>query len=179
MNNKVKIYTKTGDGGLTSLYGGKRVQKSNPKVNSYGTLDEASSLLGVANSEINDKGINKIISQVQKDLFLIGSYLAGAKINIKNLENRVSEMENLIDSFDMQLPSLSNFILPDGSKTASLLYFSRAVVRRAEREIVTLNSREDVDGLIIKYVNRLSDLLFIMARFVNHKAGLKETIWKI
>ncbi len=173
-----KIYTKKGDQGDTSLFGGKRILKNHPRVSAYGSIDELNSLLGVVLAKLNDKRVEAFINQIQKDLFLISSYLAGAKISFNNLAKRVKEMEQVIDFLSQKLPLLSNFILPEGKEAAVFLYFTRAVARRAERELVTLSRKEAVNKEVLKYFNRLSDLLFIIARYINHKAGVIETVWK-
>ncbi len=174
----MKIYTKTGDFGETSLYGGKRVPKNNLRVSVYGIIDELNSLLGVVLSKKLNKRIDIFINQIQKDLFLIGGYLAGAKVSIGNLSQQVKEMEKLIDSLDEELPRLQNFILPRGSEKSAFLYLARSVARRAERELVSLSKIEKVDEDVLKYMNRLSDLLFIMGRYINYKSGIPEPIWK-
>lgn len=175
---RLKIYTKTGDSGKTSLYGGKRVFKNDIRVNAYGTVDELNSLLGVALSKITEEKIWKFIWDIQKDLFSIGSFLAGAKIDLAVLSLRVDEMEQMIDWADAQLPELKNFILPAGVESATFLFYARAVARRCERVIVTLIQKEPLDKKLLIYFNRLSDLLFELGRYLNFKSGIKETIWK-
>lgn len=174
----MRIYTKTGDRGKTSLYGGKRVPKDDIRVDAYGTVDELNSLLGVTLSKIKDKKISDFLGRIQSDLFLIGSNLAGAKTDLSTIPVRISEMEKMIDWADAQLPTLKNFILPSGVESATFLFYARAVARRCERAIVELNQKEAVDPKLLIYINRLSDLLFEMARFLNFKKGIKETIWK-
>lgn len=174
----MKIYTKTGDRGETSLYGGKRVVKSHLRVSVYGSVDELNSVLGVVLAKLDDKRVETFINEVQKDLFSIGSNLAGSPNKLERLQQRVEEMEKIIDSLSGELPPLSHFILPEGTEAASLIFFARAVVRRAERELVALSCQEKIDKNIIVYLNRLSDLLFVVARYLNFKAGFKETIWK-
>lgn len=178
MPSKVKIYTRTGDEGKTSLYGGKRVFKNDIRVDAYGTADELNSLLGAALSKIKEEKVSNFISGIQEDLFLIGSTLAGAKSNLSILEIRVGEMERMIDWADEKLSELKNFILPAGAEDATFLFYARAVARRCERKIVKLDQKEPVDPKLLIYINRLSDLLFEMARYLNFKAGVKETIWK-
>lgn len=174
----VKIYTKTGDHGQTSLYGGKRVFKNHQRVSTYGTIDELNSLLGIIVAQLNDKRVKEFINQIQKDLFLIGASLSGATTGIDGLKIRVDEMERIIDWISEQLPPLKNFILPEGIEVATFLYLTRAVARRAERELVSLKQEEQVDEKILIYMNRLSDLLFMLARYMNFKSDFKETIWK-
>lgn len=174
-----KIYTRTGDKGKTSLFDGKRVFKSDRKVEAYGTIDELNSAIGAASAFIKVASINKELEQIQNDLFEIGSSLAVSKtLPVDQLENRPKEFEVLIDKLTKQLPLLSQFILPGGGKGGALLHVARTVARRAERNIVQLNQKEHVDQTIIIYLNRLSDLLFTMSRFVNFKEKKKEKIWR-
>jgi cob(I)alamin adenosyltransferase len=174
----MKIYTRTGDKGYTSLYGGKRLPKNHLRVASYGTIDELNSMLGVTLSKIQEKNIISFLIHVQQDLFLIGSQLAGAGTNLENIEKRVADMEKFIDEISNVIPPLKNFILPSGTESSSFLFLSRALTRRAEREIVALSLKEKVNKSIIVYLNRLSDLLFVLARFLNYKSGIKEKIWR-
>lgn len=174
----MRIYTKTGDSGKTSLYGGVRVFKDDIRVNAYGSIDELNSLLGVALSKIKDGKITHFIGEIQKDLFLIGSSLAGAENNLSILKSRVTEMEKMIDWADNQLSELKNFILPNGAESATFLFYARAIVRRCERLLVELHRKEPVDPKLLIYFNRLSDLLFELARYLNFKSKVKETIWK-
>ena len=120
--NKLKIYTRTGDKGETSLYGGVRVPKNHFRINAYGTIDELNSLLGVVLARLNDDRVKKFINQIQKDLFTAGSFLAGAKMDLVPLKKRVEEMEHGIDAMDTELPELKNFILPEGTLSAALLF---------------------------------------------------------
>jgi cob(I)alamin adenosyltransferase len=175
----MKIYTKTGDSGQTSLYGGKRVSKNNIRVNAYGAIDELNSLLGVISSENKEIKTSKFVNEIQQDLFLIGSYLAGAGVDIVVLTNKVGKMEEFIDGIDKEIPKLKNFILPKGNKISALFFYARAVARRSERDVVLLSKTEKIDDSIIVYLNRLSDLLFVFARYINHKNRVKESVWKI
>ncbi|MBI2617702.1 cob(I)yrinic acid a,c-diamide adenosyltransferase [Candidatus Gottesmanbacteria bacterium] len=175
---RLKIYTRTGDRGQTSLYGGKRVPKSHYRVNAYGTIDELNSLLGIVLSKIDDDRVRKFIHGIQHDLFVIGGHLAGAKVELGVLKTRVDEMEKLIDWMDSNLSSLKSFILPDGTEASTFLFFTRAVARRSERELVALSLEEKVDERVLIYLNRLSDLLFMMGRYLNYKASVAETPWK-
>ena len=181
-----KIYTKTGDKGKTSLFDGTRVGKSNIRLESYGTVDELNSLLGVILAELRNKKntlkIKKELIQIQKDLFEIGSYLANpnAKYEIKNLQyfdSRVKKFETFIDEMTDKLPVLRNFILPGGGKAGALLQLIRTVVRRSERRLIALSEKEKVDESFIRYFNRLSDLVFTMSRYVNILEKKKENIW--
>lgn len=176
--SKLKIYTRTGDRGQTSLYGGKRVSKNHIRVNAYGTIDELNSLLGIVLSLPLEEKIEGFLRLIQSDLFTIGGYLAGANVSLQEIKRRVSEMETLIDWMDKDLPPLKNFILPTGTQTGSFLFFARAVARRCERELIALSEKEKIADEIFMYMNRLSDLLFMMARYTNHKHGVAETLWK-
>lgn len=176
----MSIYTRTGDKGKTSLIGGKRVLKSTPRIETYGTIDELNSVLGVAVSNIagKNKQLEKDLERIQCDLFEIGAYLANpAGVPIQRLAARITDFENEIDRQTKALPALRNFILPGGGKTGASLHQARTVCRRAERHLVALTQKEDVDEHVLKYLNRLSDLLFSTARFVNHQEKKKETIW--
>lgn len=183
----MKIYTRTGDKGQTSLFGGKRVSKSDIRVEAYGTIDELNSMLGIVVSQIsNHKSqitkVKKELEIIQQDLFAIGSYLASPEIKdqrlkIKDLPKRVEEFEKLIDRLTEKLPKLQNFILPGGGRAGAQLHLARTVCRRTERRIIALSKKESVDTGVIMYFNRLSDLLFTMARYMNHIEKKKETIW--
>jgi cob(I)alamin adenosyltransferase len=178
------IYTRTGDRGRTSLFNGQRVSKTDLRIEVYGTVDELNSMIGVASSEIRDKRreIRKELLKIQSDLFRIGSGLSNPTraYNLQSttyLKKRIEEFENLIDEITLKMPKLGNFILPGGGKAGAMLHLSRAACRRLERRIVSLKFKEKVDSNIIIYLNRLSDLLFTMARFVNFKEKRKEQIW--
>lgn len=174
----MKIYTKKGDLGETSLFGGKRVPKNNIRIKAYGSIDELNSLLGIVLAKLQDRRAEEFINQIQKDLFIIGSHLAGSSISIDSLSTRTTDMEKVIDSLDGELPELKNFILPEGTEKSTYLYYARAVARRAERELIELSQQEEVDKKIRIYLNRLSDFLFILARYLNYKSGVTETVWK-
>ena len=174
------IYTRTGDRGTTSLMNGQRVSKAHLRVETYGSIDELNSAIGVVLAEVQSYSskLKAELVRIQSDLFEIGSALANPKAKGLNyLEKRVKEFEKLIDYMTQKLPPLVNFILPGGGKAGSLLHLARAISRRVERKIVALNTKEKTDKNIIIYVNRLSDLLFTMARFANFKEKKKETIW--
>jgi len=174
------IYTRTGDRGKTSLFGGKRVLKSNSRVDVYGTIDELNSLVGIVVASVGKRHAKLVLDleSIQHDLFDIGSYLANPQAeSIKRLERRVNEFEESIDQMTLKIPELHNFILPGGGKTGSSLHQTRTVCRRVERRLVAFMQDEEVDEWVVKYINRLSDLLFTMARFVNYKEKKKETIW--
>lgn len=180
----VKIYTKTGDKGETGLFGGKRVKKHNSRIVAYGEIDELNALLGVARGLNKDSKVDEILQKIQNDLFDLGAMLASP--DRTRLEGKaagfirkedVSFLEEAIDRMDRELPPLRSFILPGGSELASSLHLARTVCRRAEREIVSLAEKEPVDEEILCYVNRLSDFLFVLARWANLKEGISETRW--
>ena len=175
----MKIYTRTGDKGKTSLFDGKRVLKSDKKVDAYGTIDELNSAIGAASAFIKIRLMNKELEEIQNDLLEIGSSLAvSTTLPMDQLKNRPVEFEKLIDKLTKQMSPLSQFILPGGGKGGSLLHLARTVSRRAERKVVHLSQKEQVDQTILIYLNRLSDLLFTMARFVNFKEHQREKIWR-
>ncbi len=178
------IYTRTGDKGKTSLFNKKRVLKSDIRVEAYGTIDELNSMIGVSISNLRSQmsNLRKELIRIQNDLLEIGSSLANptTAYNLQPktyLGKRVKEFENFIDLMTGKMPPLKNFILPGGGKSGAILHLTRAISRRAERKIVALNIKQRIDNNIIIYVNRLSDLLFTMARFANFKEKKKETIW--
>lgn len=176
-----KIYTRTGDKGETSLFGGKRVSKASERVEAYGTVDELNSILGHTKAllPVTEKTLFKQVELIQHDLLIIGSTLA--RIDGKNVEKfhmTEKRIERVIDSMTEKLPLLQNFILPGGSPAGSMFHVARSTCRRAERRVIALTHQEVVDPGIIKYLNRLSDYLFTAARFVNHSELLKETVWK-
>jgi len=175
------IYTRFGDKGKTALHTGKTVSKGNIRVEAYGNLDELNSFLGVVLIQVKDKRIKTQLLQIQNDLFEIGANLAGPGEKgqqklAEKLKKRVKEFEKSIDILTVKLPKLKNFILPSG-KTGSLLHYARTVSRRAERRTVILAEKEPVLEEVLIYLNRLSDLLFTFARFLNHKEKQKEVIW--
>ncbi|MFZ5845487.1 MAG: cob(I)yrinic acid a,c-diamide adenosyltransferase [Patescibacteria group bacterium] len=171
------IYTSTGDRGMTSLFGGKRVLKCEELVEVYGSIDELNSWVGYTISKIKDQKSKIFFKTIQEDLFLIGSLLAGAKVNLKPLSKRVSEMEARIDEIERQLPKINNFILPGGTTDAALAHLTRSVCRRVERQVVALSQKQKVEADVIKYFNRLSDLFFVLARFINKKSHIAEITW--
>ncbi len=175
------IYTKFGDKGNTALLGGAVVPKDDPRVEAYGSVDELNAVLGMVIAFNDVQEVNESLTQIQNDLFTIGAELASpnSSSNLKTIDpKRTLEMEKEIDSMDLQLAKLTNFILPGGSKTASLLHSARTVCRRAERSIVSLSQEEKINPEIIIYINRLGDLILTQARFVNYKKDEKEVIWK-
>lgn len=179
----MKIYTKTGDDGSTGLFGGERVSKSSLRVECYGTLDELNSALGIANSEIKNDQLNKLLIEIQNKLFTVGGQLATPiDKSEKNLVRLVSEdisfLENNIDLFEEKIEPLKQFILPGGTKGASLLHFARSVCRRAERLVTSLSQKEEISNLILIYLNRLSDLLFVIARYENSVNEVPDIPWQ-
>ena len=183
-----KIYTKTGDKGETSLYGGTRVSKAAARVESYGTLDELNAFIGLAKAEISDEKVLNQLQKIQFDLFTVGSEAATPtdKLLLANGKNRLDlmisekeiiELELWMDDFDAELEPLRFFILPSGGKAAATVHVCRTVCRRAERAMVFLNETEEVRPELIKYLNRLSDYLFILARYISKISGEKEDYW--
>jgi cob(I)alamin adenosyltransferase len=180
---RMKIYTKTGDRGDTSLFGGQRVPKDALRIEAYGTVDELNTVLGIIRSDNADPEIDAILGEIQEQLFELGADLATPRSTekkvVKRIDQRdVDELEKVIDALDPQLKPLRSFVLPGGSPVSARVHFARTVCRRAERIIVRLSRNEDIGGMITVYLNRLSDLLFVLARYVNRKAGLAETKWK-
>ena len=184
----MKIYTKTGDKGETSLYGGTRVSKAAARVESYGTLDELNAFIGIAKAEISDEKVLNQLQKIQFDLFTVGSEAATPtdKMLLANGKNRldlmisekeITELELWMDDFDAELEPLRFFILPSGGKAAATVHVCRTVRRRAERAMVFLNETEEVRPELIKYLNRLSDYLFILARYISKISGEKEEYW--
>jgi len=172
-----KVYTRTGDTGLTSLIGGKRVSKDSSRVDAYGEIDELNAVLGVARSEAKDREIKRLISTIQNDLFIIGADLA-SPMDIRAPRIKpvsIRRLERTIDKFLKELNPLKEFILPTGSGGGHYLHLARTVSRRAERSIVKLNREEKINENVLKYINRLSDLLFVMARIENKRSGFEET----
>ena len=173
----MSIYTRTGDTGATSLFGGKRVLKSEELGDAYGSIDELNSWVGLITSETTHEHLKALLHDIQSDLFTIGGSLAGWKTNLSPLETRVPQMEVEIDAMEEKLPPLSNFILPGGALSASRVHIARSVCRRVERQVVALAQKQKIDSSIIKYLNRLSDLFFMLARFINKNEGAEEVMW--
>ena len=185
-----KIYTKTGDKGSTQLGNGKRVEKNSLRVDAYGSVDEANATIGLSILRTNTK-IKKILQIIQNDLFDLGAdlcipelsiseFLSTPKKNIQKLKitnDRVDYIEEKIDSFNKELASLNSFVLPGGSKSSTYLHIARTVTRRAERKVVALSKKEKINPVAIIYLNRLSDLLFVLARYTNNK-GKNDILWK-
>lgn len=160
------IYTKTGDKGETSLYGGKRLPKSDLQVEAYGTVDELTSFIGFVVSKIKNKRDLNFLTELQRDLYIIMSFLSGKEIDLKFLDEKIKEFENKIDDLEEKLPRLHRFVIPGGTEIASLFHILRVVCRRTERLIVKLHTRNKIH-FVIRYFNRLSDLFFVFARFYN------------
>ncbi len=181
----MKIYTKTGDNGKTSLLGKANVYKSDLNVEAYGTIDELNVIIGICIGKINNAVIKKDLIQIQNNLFLIGSYLADVNnqfiktSDIKNLKLQTKILEGRIDKMELRLTKLTNFILPGGSEESTFIHLARVVTRRAERYIVKVHKKQKVDAEILMYINRLSDYFFELSRYLNFKKGYKENIWKI
>ena len=179
----MKIYTKTGDSGDTSLFDGTRVSKTDPRVAAYGDVDELQACLGVVRAAGLPADLNEMCVALQRDLFALGARLADPRHKIaKRVEKivindeSVARLEGWIDKLDTEIPPLRHFILSDGCPAGAALHFARTVCRRAERSILSLDAGS-VEPVVIVYVNRLSDLLFTMARAANHRAGATETPW--
>ena len=182
----MKIYTRTGDAGDTGLMGGGRVPKDDPRVVAYGDVDETNAAIGVARAAEPAGAHDELLAGIQRDLFTIGGSLATpepgrlkeaqqAKLRIP--AGRIAELEAAIDAADHELAPLKAFVLPGGTPAAAALHLARTVCRRAERAVITLARQQEVAGGIIIYLNRLSDLLFTLARLANHRAGRPDITW--
>lgn len=179
-----KIYTKTGDKGQTSLWGGARVPKHHIRIESYGTVDELNSYIGVVRDHINDEKLKTDLKEIQDRLFTLGSILAtdpakADKVKTPDLyEKDVEQLESWIDEMEEDLPELKNFILPGGHAAVSFAHVARTVSRRAERLAVALNEIEPILEVVLHYLNRLSDYLFVLARKIAHLLGAEEVVWQ-
>lgn len=174
----MSIYTKKGDKGKTSLLNGERIPKTNPILNAVGTVDELNAHLGMAKrllrvAQGQETGDQALLVLIQKDLFCIGSYLAGKKDELEELDSHILTFEKIIDKLTNDLPELKNFILPGGSEVGAQFHITRTVCRRAERMVVEVEENET----ILKYLNRLSDLLFMLARSCNSNMQEDEIVW--
>jgi len=179
----MKIYTKTGDKGITALFGGKRVSKSDVRINAYGTVDELNAHVGLIRFKEIDSHTQEIIGEIQDRLFTLGSILASepGKNNLKVpdlYESDVELLEKEIDKMNETLPELKTFVLPGGNDAIGFCHVARCVCRRAEREVVFLSQNDAVPEICIKYLNRLSDYLFVLSRKLTYDANLRETPWK-
>ena len=179
----MKIYTKTGDSGETSLFDNTRVSKADARVDAYGEVDEVNACLGAVRAAGVDDEIGALVEALQKDLFALGARLADPSSRIAGRVTKavigtsdVERLERTIDALEETLPPLRRFILPGGAPAGALLHLARTVCRRAERRVIGLGAGA-VDAILVVYLNRLSDLLFVMARAVNHRAGVPETEW--
>lgn len=182
----MKTYTRSGDEGRTSLFGGQRVSKADPRVGAYGIVDELNATIGLAESLVDDPGISEQLRQLQSRLFDIGADLATpqagtserAQTHVPRVDGaRITELEEAIDAAESELEPLSTFILPGGTPGAAALHMARTVCRRAERQVVALSQQEEINPAVLIYLNRLSDLLFVLARLVNRRGGQEELPW--
>lgn len=179
----MKIYTKTGDTGETGLFGGTRISKDSLRIDAIGTIDELNACIGTARWQIRDVEIDDLLHRIQNELFNIGADLATLDTHSKSDDLRISSafvetLEKDIDGLENQLAPLTNFILPGGSVAGSTLHLARTVCRRSERSVVSLADAESINPLILPYLNRLSDFLFVLARLVNLRLGQPEPLWE-
>jgi len=180
-NHCMNIYTRTGDDGTTGLQGNIRVSKSNLRIKAYGAVDEINANIGIILSNKIDDDINEILLKIQNELFVLGSDLSNPDLSDKKNRVSIEMIENLeknIDEFEKELSPISNFILPGGHPIASLMHEARTITRRAETELISLDEKEKVNKECKKYLNRLSDLLFVTSRIINKRKGVKDIIWK-
>ena len=181
----MKIYTKTGDNGKTSLYGGERVPKFSQRVEAYGTVDECNSAIGMARATLQDPELDAVLAEIQNALFDVGADLAtpiGSKYekNLVRIDSQdVTRLENLIDHYQLECPEFKNFIHPGGTSAAAALHLARTITRRAEREVLRLEEQEPSNHDVVLYLNRLSDFLFILSRVVNARSGMSEAGWHV
>ena len=181
----MKVYTRTGDDGTTALFGGDRVAKTHPRIAAYGTVDEANAALGLARALLGEAPgsdrADAILDRIQQELFILGGDLASphaTKYPVPRIEpGHVEQLERDIDVLEEDLPALKHFILPGGSPGGAALHVARTVTRRAERHTVDLGKMEEVNDHAARYLNRLSDFLFVLSRWVNHRAGVPEAEW--
>lgn len=178
----MKIYTRHGDYSETSVIGGKKIAKDDAYIDAIGCIDELNSVIGIIISFSDDNELKEHLIKIQRTLFVIGSDLAAPVEEktgtIRLSANKVSEIETLIDNINNELPKIETFILPGGNKLASLLHFARAVCRKSERSVVTLSKRNKINEIILSYLNRLSALLFVLARRINQKKKVQEMFWR-
>jgi cob(I)alamin adenosyltransferase len=178
----MKIYTKTGDDGTTSLFSGRRVSKTHLRVEAYGTVDEFSAIIGVVRANKPSEKGNEWLVQIQDHLFRLGADLATpleAKLGVGTRigEGEIEWLEEVIDEVESELPELKTFILPGGTLAAAHLHVGRTVCRRAERRAIELAAVEDIGPYVVKYLNRLSDMLFVLARWENYQVGIADEEW--
>jgi cob(I)alamin adenosyltransferase len=179
----MKIYTKKGDGGQTFLFGGGPYPKDYPRIAAYGTVDELNSVVGCALAEVQDARLHSQVLEVQKQLFVVGAELASQNPSPEMIrgfirDEHISALEGQMDAWDAELKPLKKFILPGGAKGAALFHLARTVCRRAERLVVALAREEPVRPELIKYLNRLSDWCFLLARVLNKKSGVEDVLWE-
>jgi cob(I)alamin adenosyltransferase len=180
----IKIYTKTGDDGTTGLFGGRRVQKHSARIEAYGTVDELNSILGIALTHRMDKKLHSLLTHISSLLFTVGSDLATpidtlVKYHIPRVQTEhITFLENNIDIFQADLPELRNFILPGGCAAAAHLHHARTVCRRAERAVTALATEEAINETVLRFLNRLSDFLFVAARIANFHEGVDDIPWE-
>ena len=177
---KSGIYTRTGDKGTTGLANGDRIGKVSPRVAALGSVDELNAAIGLAvalSTHDERDGIEACLLDVQNRLFIIGAILAQAR-SMQLPDDAINNLESCIDHFDAKLAPLTHFILPGGCSAGAQLHAARTICRRAERDVLTLDASEEVESALSVYLNRLSDLLFVLARLVNQQAGIKEKAWK-
>ena len=177
----MKIYTKTGDEGKTSLFDNSRVWKSDERIMSYGAVDELNSSIGIALSLELDPEIKDILIKIQNDLFIVGSDLANPDMSDKKIRTTIEMitfLEQKIDLLEPQLEPLTSFILPGGTLLASIIHLSRTISRRAETHVVALSQNEDINKDAAIYLNRLSDLMFVLARSINNRKKISDIVWK-
>lgn len=177
----MKIYTKTGDDGNTGLQGNLRISKSHPRIIAYGTVDEVNAALGMVLTNSLDEDIRKMLTEIQNELFVVGADLSNPNLN--DIKNRVTldmiqKIEENIDKCESELDPLTNFILPGGNIAAAHLHYTRTVVRRAETQVVQLSENDEINSNCIKYLNRVSDLFFVMGRLINKRNGNEDILWK-
>jgi cob(I)alamin adenosyltransferase len=184
MEKKFNIYTKTGDDGTSGLIGGTRVKKYDLRLESYGTVDELNSWIGLIKTGDHEESVINTLTVVQNKLFIIGSHLATdeSKSDLKNhlpcTNAEIKMLEAEIDRMQEILPPLSNFILPGGSTFSGFAHVARTVCRRAERKVVELGESVSIHENIVVFINRLSDYLFVLSRYINYKSGINDTFWK-
>jgi cob(I)alamin adenosyltransferase len=179
----MKIYTKTGDKGTTSLVGGTRVSKASLRIEAYGTVDELNAYIGLVRDQPVNEPRRDLLKEIQDRLFTVGSILASEPEQTKKIipdlhEADIKLLETEMDAIDAIMPPLRAFVLPGGHQSVSFCHVARTVCRRAERLIITLNGQQPVDILVIKYLNRLSDYLFMLSRLMTHELGSEEVAWK-
>jgi len=175
-NRLTRIYTRTGDAGDTGKADGARVSKDDCLIHAQGDIDELNSFIGLLASKVDDDALDQLILKIQHDLFNIGAEISLSQPLI--MATDVAYLEQQLDHYNADLPPLKEFILPGGGETASLCHVARAVCRRAERNLVTLDKEHGVESELLAYINRLSDLLFVLARVLTRNAGEKEVLWR-